>query len=291
MKRVALLLLVLVNGFIVCDVFILSPQESLLFKPQVRERLSVVFPMLKRYLLPEREAVEPEIKPVLKDDSLPPAPIIESFVPPVIEPLEKLTQDWKHIPMSAFPREVELRQAVEFRMAGGASRLPSGSKVMAISAESGVLTLSPTSTSPARASMPMQSTDFQDQIRRTYEQWAAQAVESARRKWERSRQNRPVPSAANMALADGQPRRAADGSYPLLLASMAAGDVTEITPKKVIRWGAPMMKDVNGKPTWCVDVKFKTVVYCGPIDADAQAQIQSGKVVAWIYPGSGEPVP
>lgn len=45
----------------------------------------------------------------------------------------------------------------------------------------------------------------------------------------------------------------------------------------------------NGE-AWA-DVDFPTVVFCGPIDAKAQARVRAGRVVAWVYPGSGELVP
>jgi hypothetical protein len=38
-------------------------------------------------------------------------------------------------------------------------------------------------------------------------------------------------------------------------------------------------------------VFYETMAFCGPIDAEAQAQVRDGKIVRWIYPGSGEPVP
>ena len=85
--------------------------------------------------------------------------------------------------------------------------------------------------------------------------------------------------------------RSTDGSYPILLASMSAGEVTDITPKKVKHIGQPQLVTAEGRPTWVIDVHYDTVVFCGPIEAHAQAHIRDGKVVRWVYPGSGEPVP
>ncbi|HYF37883.1 MAG TPA: hypothetical protein VD994_21450, partial [Prosthecobacter sp.] len=102
--------------------------------------------------------------------------------------------------------------------------------------------------------------------------------------------NDPVDLAGALDGA-GKPVQAKDGTYPLLLASMKSGDVTDITLPRVRRWGAPELREQEGQLTWTVDVWYETMAFCGPMEARAQAQVRNGRVIAWIYPGSGEPVP
>jgi hypothetical protein len=89
----------------------------------------------------------------------------------------------------------------------------------------------------------------------------------------------------------GAPKRNADGSFDLLLASMKSGQVTDIKLNKIQRWGTPQQRTIDNQPTWAVSVFYETMAFCGPINAEAQAQVREGKIVRWIYPGSGEPVP
>lgn len=67
--------------------------------------------------------------------------------------------------------------------------------------------------------------------------------------------------------------------------------VTDITPKKIKSWGSPQLVTVEGRPTWIMDVIYNTLVFCGPVEARAQAHVRDGRVIRWVYPGTGEPVP
>jgi hypothetical protein len=165
---------------------------------------------------------------------------------------------------------------------------------MALASTGSDLTLAPTGTSPARATLSLHHTNLADVLRSSYDQWLHHQHQAAHTRWQRQRQivaDAKAKAAASDLAADGSPRRAADGSYPLLLASMAAGEVTEITAEKILRWEPAQLQTLAGQPTWCINLWFKALVPCGLVDAQAQAQVRQGRVIAWIYPGSGEPVP
>jgi hypothetical protein len=217
------------------------------------------------------------------------------FEPPAIESLEVLTKNWTVIPLSAFPRAVKLMRDVEFKMSAGSSRMAAGGTVTALGCENGVVTLAPVPTSNARGYARVSETDLKSQFAEPYQKWVAWRVETLRQQWEKNQQTKPnavvVEVPAGAIDESGKPVRAGNGSYPVLLASMSAGDVTDITPKKVKRMGAPQLVTTEGKPTWVIDVHYDTIVFCGPMEAHAQAHIRDGKVVRWVYPGSGEPVP
>jgi len=285
MKTGAVLLLLVLNGFIVCDLFVLAPQESILFRPQVRERISRYIPALRSVLLPgSTDELPAQVvqRPVVEDE----------FVPPQLASLEELTQNWQSVPSSAFPRVVTLFQDATFTMNVGSTKLPAGSQVAALSFDKGLLTLAPTSESTARASLPLASTDFATQIEKSYDSWRIHSTEAARRRWENRKAIRQQAAAMDSFTdSAGKPLPDASGAYPLLLASISAGQVTEVTAKNITRWHTPVLRDLEGSPTWCVDVDFRATVFCGELDATARAHIRNGKVIAWVYPGSGEPVP
>ena len=213
---------------------------------------------------------------------------------PKVETLEELTKDWTVIPPSAFPRRVKLLREVVFKSAVGSSRLPTGSAVLALACDKGVLNLAPDESSPVRGMVRVSDTDLKTQFDESYAKWAAARMEILRKQQAESRGKQPV--AAPVAVPGGvdeagKPVRNADGTYPVLLASMKSGQVTDITPKKIKMWGTPQLATMEGKPTWVIDVNYDTIVFCGPLEARAQAHVRDGKVIRWVFPGSGEQVP
>jgi hypothetical protein len=92
-------------------------------------------------------------------------------------------------------------------------------------------------------------------------------------------------------LSDDKPAKDKDGTYPMLLASMKSGEVTEIKPENIKKWGDVTREKVEGEEVWSVIVTFEANTPFGKFEQDAQAQVKNGKVLKWIYTGSGEIVP
>lgn len=216
-----------------------------------------------------------------------------AFVPPQIEPLETLTKNWTVFPPSAFPRHVKLSKPVTLQLKSGTSVLPAGSHAVAVGAKGNVLLISLTEESPPYGQTFVHDTDLPAQVRASYERWKKGRVESALVAWKK-RTGMATTAAVGLPQSvdpQGMPKRNREGGYDLLLASMKSGQVTDIKPNKIQRWSNPQTKMIDGQPTWTVSVFYETLAFCGPVDAEAQAQIRNGQIVRWIYPGSGEPVP
>ncbi len=282
MKPLFITLLIFASALLLYDRFITPPGQRIVF---------------------ENPPFGPQDEPVSKTVHRTPAPRVvdspaptlgsDGFVPPQIEPLESLTKNWTAFPPQAFPRQVKLSKPVQLRMAGGSSTLPAGSTAYALSAQANVLVIAPTQTSQARGQIFVHDTDMPTQVRESYERWKQGRIEMAQAAWKKQQSSGHSASLSMPHAVDaaGKPKRNADGSYDLLLASMQSGEVTEIKLNKIRRWGTPQATTIDHQPTWAVSVFYETIVFCGPIDAEAQAQVRDGKVVRWIYPGSGEPVP
>jgi hypothetical protein len=90
---------------------------------------------------------------------------------------------------------------------------------------------------------------------------------------------------------NGKPDKDADGKYPILLASMRAGEVTEVKPDNIKSWGDAQQEKIDGADYWTVNVKYETQTMFGKFETEAQARIKNGKVEKWVYTGSGEVVP
>ena len=89
----------------------------------------------------------------------------------------------------------------------------------------------------------------------------------------------------------GRPVRGSDGTYPLLIASMRRGQVTDIKPERIVSWGDPMVTQVQGKAGYAIKVSYNADTIFGPQQVDAQALVVNGQVQGWFYVGSGEEVP
>jgi hypothetical protein len=72
---------------------------------------------------------------------------------------------------------------------------------------------------------------------------------------------------------------------------MSAGEVTEIKPDNIKEWGEVAREKIDDTDFWTIIVKYETVTMFGKFDTEAQARVKNGKVLKWVYTGSGEVVP
>jgi hypothetical protein len=286
MKALFITALIFVSAFLLYDRFATPAGKRVVFENP---------PMEVQDEPPARTAHSTPAPRAVMDSPAPTSPSTsgDSFVPPKIEPLESLTKNWTVFPPTAFPRQVKLSKPVQLHMAGGSSTLPAGSNAFALGAQANVLTIAPTQDSQARGQIFVHDTDMPTQVRESYERWKKGRIEMAMVSWKKQRANNMTASVSmpDAVDAQGAPKRNIDGSYDLLLASMRSGEVTDIKLNKIRRWGTPEPRTIDNLRTWTVSVFYETMVFCGPVDAEAQAQVRDGRIVRWIYPGSGEPVP
>ena len=79
--------------------------------------------------------------------------------------------------------------------------------------------------------------------------------------------------------------------YQVMVDSIQRGDVTEIKLGGIKRWGSARPQMWNGKPVWTATVTYPTKSLFGTFDTEGMAIIDGGKVVEWLYTGSGEEIP
>lgn len=300
MKSLFYTLLILGGAFLGYDYFLAPAGQKIVFK-------SLNPPLKARVVQVTHEKAE---KPTVDKSivaSKPAMPVVEKPKPVVVasptissgpkfDPIEVLTGNWLKIPVSAFPREVKLLQEATYKMSVGSSKVAAGGMAFALGAENGVLTLAPTVTSPARAQVPIDGTDLKTQLIVAYDKWKiVRAVElktiAAKKLQSPSVTAAPVAPSSSEVDAGGKPVRAGDGSFPLLLASMKSGQVTEIKPELITGWQEAQPTSVQGKSGWAVKVSFNAKTIFGLQPVDAQALVLDGRVKGWYYTGSGEEVP
>jgi hypothetical protein len=259
--------------------------------------------------------------------------IVRRYPMPVFKPIEALVGDWKAIPRTAFPRQVTIKQPLDLKLSGGIgnARLEAGTKVVALAAENGSLSLAPALDSPLQGELAIDQTDFKTVLAGVYERFKARKrddVLALRRNAQESRttvtSTRPAgnPSTKSPAgssnsslpeLLDGKsadpspqvlasigprPPQNADGTVPAMITSInerqaaAARKQRESEPKlaDIKSWTRLRVQDFEGEPYWASSVRYTARTIFGEFPAEALALIRQGKVVKWVYAGTGEPV-
>ena len=224
----------------------------------------------------------------------------DGFIPPTFPPIEDVVKNWTEIPKSAFPRPVKIMKSVDFiTVINGnkiGSKVPAGGTAQVVAQDGLMLTVAPTATSAAKAQVGIDDTDLKAVLTEAYDRWKVNMTEWKRRqhlfaKESAGRAKEAKASGAAPAVAAGAPAKNSEGSYDVLLASMKAGQVTEITPTNIKKWGDVQMEKIDGKDYYTIIVDYTTKTMFGDFDTQAQARILNGKVEKWIYTGSGEVVP
>jgi hypothetical protein len=227
------------------------------------------------------------------------APVTEAngFTPPNFETIEALTANWSSIPPSAFPRPVTLLKDALFKMSVGGATIKAGAKATALSLQGSQLMLAPTETSAARAMLPIDDTDLKASITSGYERWKVARVTALRRLHERklaeaANANSSAPTAAPGSVDPaGKPIAGVDGSFPLLIAHLKSGAVTELLAENIRTWSEAVPFMHQGKPAWSVKVSAEVNTLFGLQPVEIMAVVRDGRVEGWYYTGTGEPVP
>jgi hypothetical protein len=255
----------------------------------------------------EAPAPKPEMKPEEPKPEMPKAPEPppvdpNAFVAPVFPPVDEVTQNWAVVPKGFFktPKQVTMKKDLELKMQMGkataATTFKSGTKIFVMGQEGPNLVVGASAGSPMRGLVAMDETDFKDVFIAAYEQVKVVQTENARKAHEyrlasaeRAKNAPAAPSGGGSS--NDKPAKDADGSYPLLLASMKSGEVTEIKPDNIKSWSDPTQEKIDGTEYWTVNVKYETQTMFGKFETEAQARIKNGRVEKWVYTGSGEVVP
>lgn len=303
MKSLFYTILIIGGAFLAYDYFGAPPGKKLVFKSlnvvhKPAKVVATVKPVEEEKPVVKEVMPEP-VKPVVVEKPKPvdkPAAPAPTSSGPKVETIEALTGNWLKIPVSAFPREVKLLQDAMFKMSVGTSKIAAGGVAYVMSAENGLLTLAPTVTSPARAQLPIDGTDLKARLNAVYAKWKVTREEELKAiamKKALNQSSAPVAAAPSSSEVDagGKPVRDSTSAYPLLLASMRSGQVTEIKPENILSWNDPQPVTIQGKPGWAVKVECNVKTIFGLQPVEAQALVLNGKVTGWFYTGSGEEVP
>ncbi len=247
---------------------------------------------------------KPEPKPEMPKIPEPPPPDPDAFVAPVFPSVDDVTKNWTAVPAGFFatPKQITINKDLEIKMQMGkataASTFKTGAKIFVMGQQGVDLVVGASAGSPMKGVVAMDDTDFKEVFSKAYEDIKVVRIDQARKAHEyrlaaaERAKNAPASSSASSGSAgNDKPAKDADGTYPLLLASMKSGEVTEIKPDNIKSWGDVEQEKIDGTDYWTVNVKYETQTMFGKFETEAQARIKNGRVEKWVYTGSGEVVP
>ncbi|MGI9242286.1 MAG: hypothetical protein ACR2RV_15920 [Verrucomicrobiales bacterium] len=232
--------------------------------------------------------------------------VAKRYPMPKFKSIEEAVGNWNAIPPSAFPRQITLSEPVKIVLPGGvgSSTLPANSGAFALSSRGGMLTVGKTVSASARGQIDINSTDYKQILGKEFDQWKQRQEQIVMKKRERhrgvlaqTRSIRSAPSGNQASSAEHEkelgkkPEQLSDGRVPLMLASLKKRDITEITPDIIRAWGPIIREVVDGEAYWTATVEYETVSMFGELNTEAQALMRHGKVLSWVYTGSGDTVP
>jgi len=86
-----------------------------------------------------------------------------------------------------------------------------------------------------------------------------------------------------------------DLTVPVVIASIADRHKTrkqaEPPEGTSLGWGRIQAREIEGEPYWAASVRYTARTIFGEFPTEAVALIRHGRVVKWIYAGTGEPLP
>lgn len=222
--------------------------------------------------------------------------IDEKYPMKKVRAIEDITQNWKFVPQTAFPRKVKASAPINFQLPAGRVAMPVGSDLIAFSLVDGMMTVARGPDDPLKSVVPLASTDFQEMMTGLYTKYVTKLTDDVlklreRAKFERDNPPPPAPPIDTQTkLAGPKPTYDAEGHVPEMMASIAAKEVVEFKAAKISSWGPPEFTQEDGKSYWTVRIGVDVDSQFGPQSTEILAYILNGKVAKWIYAGSREPV-
>ena len=227
---------------------------------------------------------------------------------PNFKSIEELLNNWTSFPPSVFPRKVKLTAAVDREIRSsdgkviGKSKVPPGSELMAMGNEGDKLRLATDPRSSAVSLVEMGSTDFQDGMRKQYEEYKERVKKQilAQRVAAKERDAQMAAAQASSgasgdSTAPTQPIAmtslpSSDPRFQPMISSIKSGNFTELKLDKVSSWSWVGPMKVEGKTYDVGIVGFSSMTIFGEMPTEAMALIANNRVNKWLYTGSREEV-
>ncbi|WP_338687361.1 hypothetical protein [Haloferula helveola] len=226
-------------------------------------------------------------------DTAPPVEPPTPPVPPVKPPVAAAPAWVADLKPDQLPEKVTLKQKVEFAVAGSPDPMvmPAGAPVTPVRIEQGELVVSPFG-GPIEGRVAVMATDL---VERLGNKPPAAEPTVAVTDPEMTPEPTPTPDPVPTPEPTPEPTPASTGGakldaeqiVSLMQESIKGGQIKEFTFDQVLGWKAGEDEERDGKTYQTGLVAYKAETIFGVKNIQAQALIEDGKIVRWIWPKSG----
>ena len=229
--------------------------------------------------------------------------------------LEKTVGNWQRIPQKLFPREVTLRNGIEFPVvingqASGTIPVQPGGLAVAVLQKGNLLLVRPNARSPYQKYVGLHETSLKEDVTNLYnknlKRWHRYVENQRQDARDRildgmpmtrkevpqvvsSVPQHPVPSVPVTKTSGGTfdpafgkaPKVDARGQVTAAVNSIRRNELKNCQLQFVQRWGRPKKERIKGRPYWTVDVTFLVDSIFGRFPQEAKAMIRNERVEKW----------
>jgi hypothetical protein len=242
------------------------------------------------------------VEPKMVDKPAPapePAPVpqapTDGFVPPAFKTIVEITNNWLNLPKSLYTKPFITQIEIPVRNAIGGTTIAVGGQFYILSQSGLMLEVGPAAGSPFKGQVHMDQTNIKSFVTEAYDKWMVQQTAAARRAFDTKKVAAANPKAAAKAkggpVRDDRPEKDGEGKYALLVESIKAAEVTEVSLENIKKWGDVERVKEGGEEMWQVTIQFEANTAFGKFDQDALVYVKNGEVKKWLYAGSKELIP
>ncbi len=218
---------------------------------------------------------------------------------PQILPLLTIVDQWRNVPVNAYPPEIFSKQTIPFELVVdgkvlGSSNVAPGTPLKPLRLEGDQIVIASPANPAMNKKIPVDQTDFKERIEARYQQFVDAKTKEIETKRARVRQIIEAdPAKLAMLTGTGAPNPAAapedsgDPRFAPVKASLRAGEAASVTLEeaKSFHWnGTETIKGAFAGSYETVTVNFEVSTIFGKFPTEYKALLKGGKVHAWIDP-------
>jgi hypothetical protein len=241
---------------------------------------------------------KPELPKMVEKPEPQPEPATEvpkdEFIPPAFKTIAEVTNNWLSLPKSLYSKPFITQVEIPVRSNVGGTTIAVGGQFYVLSQSALMLEVGPAPGSPFKGQVHMDQTNIKSFVTEVYDKWVANQIAAARRAYEAKKFAAANPSAAKVAsrsVRDDRPEKDDEGKYAILINSIKAAEVTEVSLENIKKWGDVKRVKEDGEEMWQVTILFEANTAFGKFDQDALVYVKNGVVKKWLYAGSRELIP
>ena len=224
--------------------------------------------------------------------------LLEARYPmPQILPLLTIVDQWRNVPMSAFPAEITTKETIAFQLVingqvAGSSNVAPGTPLKPVRLAGDQIVVASLANPTMSTQLALDKTDFRERIEARYNQFVAAKTADVQTKRDRARKLIEADP-ARLALLTGKAAAPVvadskdDPRFAAVKESLRQGEAASVTLEEATSFHWNGSEKVGGEYAGSYDtvtVNFEVATIFGRFPTEYKALLKGGRVFAWIDP-------